>query len=172
MARKPDILIIMGTSLKVHGLKRLVKDFAAAVHQPTPPTRTHTASGLLSPSPSPSPSKFRPASNMLSSKKPRIVVYVNRTPPPPGSEWANVIDYWVQGETDAWVQKCESDWKRMRPQDWEVQPTLFDALSAAAPKNKQISTVGMLEQWSVVKENSTGEVGNKISFKKSKGELG
>ncbi|KAG8219470.1 DHS-like NAD/FAD-binding domain-containing protein [Butyriboletus roseoflavus] len=30
--RKPDMLIIMGTSLKVHGIKKLVKDFAKAVH--------------------------------------------------------------------------------------------------------------------------------------------
>ncbi|KAH9950894.1 DHS-like NAD/FAD-binding domain-containing protein [Amylocystis lapponica] len=31
IARKPDMLIIMGTSLKVHGLKKLVKDFARTV---------------------------------------------------------------------------------------------------------------------------------------------
>ena len=29
---KPDVLLIFGTSLQVHGLKRLVKDFSAAVH--------------------------------------------------------------------------------------------------------------------------------------------
>lgn len=32
VARTPDVLIIMGTSLKVTGLKALVKDFAKAVH--------------------------------------------------------------------------------------------------------------------------------------------
>ncbi|WVO22061.1 uncharacterized protein IAS62_003385 [Cryptococcus decagattii] len=32
VSRRPDMLLIMGTSLKVHGLKRLVKDFAKAVH--------------------------------------------------------------------------------------------------------------------------------------------
>ncbi len=30
--RKPDLLLIMGTSLKVHGLKRVVREFAKAVH--------------------------------------------------------------------------------------------------------------------------------------------
>ncbi|ORY33970.1 DHS-like NAD/FAD-binding domain-containing protein [Naematelia encephala] len=48
MTRSPDLLLIMGTSLKVHGLKRLVKDFAKAVHakkglvvfvNATPPSR-------------------------------------------------------------------------------------------------------------------------------------
>ncbi|KAK4686726.1 hypothetical protein P7C73_g3393, partial [Tremellales sp. Uapishka_1] len=32
MARQPDLLLIMGTSLKVHGLKRLVKEFSKVVH--------------------------------------------------------------------------------------------------------------------------------------------
>jgi NAD-dependent histone deacetylase SIR2 len=32
MSRKPDVLLIMGTSLKVHGLRRSVKEFAKAVH--------------------------------------------------------------------------------------------------------------------------------------------
>ncbi|KAJ7704235.1 DHS-like NAD/FAD-binding domain-containing protein, partial [Mycena olivaceomarginata] len=33
---KPDMLIIMGTSLKVHGLKKLVKEFAKTVHSLAP----------------------------------------------------------------------------------------------------------------------------------------
>lgn len=32
LSRSPDLLLIMGTSLKVHGLKRLVKEFAKVVH--------------------------------------------------------------------------------------------------------------------------------------------
>ncbi|KAJ1555450.1 hypothetical protein HK096_008058, partial [Nowakowskiella sp. JEL0078] len=31
--KKPDLLIVMGTSLKVHGIKRLVKDLAKTVHE-------------------------------------------------------------------------------------------------------------------------------------------
>ncbi|TPX32758.1 hypothetical protein SeMB42_g07582 [Synchytrium endobioticum] len=32
LRKKPDLLIVMGTSLKVHGIKHLVKDIAKAVH--------------------------------------------------------------------------------------------------------------------------------------------
>ena len=32
IAEEPDLLIIMGTSLQVHGLKQLVKAFGKAVH--------------------------------------------------------------------------------------------------------------------------------------------
>ncbi|KAJ7109998.1 DHS-like NAD/FAD-binding domain-containing protein [Mycena epipterygia] len=98
VARNPDMLIIMGTSLKVHGLKKLVKEFAKTVHSSAPS----------------SPSKAKKWSGK--------VVFVNRTPP--AAEWAGIIDYHVVGETDAWVEKVIEDWKKMRPSDWEVQQTL------------------------------------------------
>ncbi|KAF8477889.1 DHS-like NAD/FAD-binding domain-containing protein [Gautieria morchelliformis] len=91
LGKRPDMLLIMGTSLKVHGLKKLVKEFAHAVHE-------HKSGGGGK------------------------VVFVNKTPP--GSEWTNVIDFHVAGETDAWTAKVIEDWKKARPQDWEVQKTL------------------------------------------------
>ncbi|KAH7930382.1 DHS-like NAD/FAD-binding domain-containing protein [Leucogyrophana mollusca] len=102
IGRKPDMLIIMGTSLKVHGLKKLVKDFAKAVH----------ASADVSPGSSPKPTKSWQGK----------VVFVNKTAP--GSEWADIIDYHVAGETDKWTDRVIADWKKMRPSDWEVQKTL------------------------------------------------
>ncbi|RSH86793.1 uncharacterized protein EHS24_005065 [Apiotrichum porosum] len=87
MRRGPDVLLIMGTSLKVHGLKRLVKDFARVVHD-----------------------------------KKGIVVFVNATSP--SKEWDSVIDYHIEGETDRWVERVEEEWKRVRPQDWELQTVL------------------------------------------------
>ncbi|KAF8598536.1 DHS-like NAD/FAD-binding domain-containing protein [Ceratobasidium sp. AG-I] len=102
LGKKPDLLIIMGTSLKVHGLRRLVKSFAKAVHtsRPTSTTTTNTTSRSLL----------------------YNVVFVNRTPPPP--EWTGILDYHVQGDTDTWVAQVLSEWRRARPADWEVQATL------------------------------------------------
>ena len=101
MSRKPDMLIVMGTSLKVHGLRRLVKDFARIVHTSMP-------------------------SVLSSGKKTKSwtgkVVFVNRTPP--GGEWADVFDYHVAGDTDKWVDKVVEDWKKMRPADWQIQKKL------------------------------------------------
>ncbi|KAJ7040395.1 DHS-like NAD/FAD-binding domain-containing protein [Mycena alexandri] len=98
LARKPDMLIIMGTSLKVHGFKKLVKEFAKTVHSVAPS----------------SPSKAKNWSGK--------VVFVNRTPP--AAEWAGIIDYHVVADTDTWVERVIEDWKKMRPSDWEVQQTL------------------------------------------------
>ncbi|KAJ8521993.1 hypothetical protein ONZ45_g1387 [Pleurotus djamor] len=106
VARKPDLLIIMGTSLKVHGLKKLVKDFAKAVHSNEPSTST---------------------AKKWSGK----VIFVNKTPP--AAEWADVIDYHIAGDTDAWCNKVLEDWKKMRPQDWEIQQTLVATGGLASP---------------------------------------
>lgn len=114
------MLIIMGTSLKVHGIKRLVKDFANAVHGVA---EKSSQEGDTPGSSSSSPSKGHQSTQLLMNKKPKLVVFVNRTPPP--SDLAHMIDYWVEGDTDSWVQKCESDWRAARPQDWETQSILF-----------------------------------------------
>jgi NAD-dependent protein deacetylases, SIR2 family len=96
ISRKPDMLIIMGTSLKVHGLKMLVKDFAKTVRKSASASNAKSWMGK--------------------------VVFVNRTPP--GSEWADIIDYHVAGETDVWVDKVVEDWKKLKPADWELQQKL------------------------------------------------
>ncbi|KAI0756857.1 DHS-like NAD/FAD-binding domain-containing protein [Daedaleopsis nitida] len=106
VARKPDMLIIMGTSLKVHGFKKLVKDFARTVHETAPSASTSAGSPL------------KKNAKSFAGK----VIFVNKTAP--GSEWDGIIDYHVTGETDRWCERVIEDWKKARPSDWEVQKTL------------------------------------------------
>lgn len=101
------MLVVLGTSLKVHGVKRVVKEFARAVHS-LPTTRIRPEGG-----------KGR-------------VVFVNKTAPP-GAEWEGVFDYWVKGECDDWVASVEEDWKRIKKSDWQTQQT-FDG--TAVTKNR------------------------------------
>jgi hypothetical protein len=119
------MLIIMGTSLKVHGLKKMVKEFAKAVHR-------HKTS---------QESKVRTWTGK--------VIFVNKTPP--ASEWAEIIDYHVAGETDVWANKVIDDWKKARPADWEVQQKLV-----AVPGD--IAMGGAFKQ---VKENVTAKLERK-----------
>ncbi|SPQ24019.1 1a667816-6388-456f-8f71-85c5c1fcc189 [Thermothielavioides terrestris] len=74
----PDMLLILGTSMRVHGLKVLVREFAKAVHD-----------------------------------RGGKVVFVNFTKPPE-SVWADIIDYWVQWDCDAWV----GDLRKRKPALW------------------------------------------------------
>ena len=94
-------------SLPFHGLKKLVKEFAKSVHASAPSEHSVAASP-----------KGAVSKNSMKGK----VIFINKTAP--SSEWNGIIDYHVEGETDAWVARVLEDWKRMRPQDWEVQTTL------------------------------------------------
>ncbi|KIJ46346.1 hypothetical protein M422DRAFT_249935 [Sphaerobolus stellatus SS14] len=99
LGRKPDMLIVMGTSLKVHGLRALVKEFASVVHD------QKTGTGK--------------------------VIFVNKTPP--ASEWSSIFDFHVAGDTDAWSSRVLEDWKKIRPQDWEIQTTLVQSGDERSP---------------------------------------
>jgi len=107
----------MGTSLKVHGLKKLVKEFAKAVHQRSAPTAVNsTQSGRVNGESS--------LSSLVDGSVGKVI-FVNKTPP--SGEWGGVIDYHIEGTTDEWAERVLADWKKMRPNDWEVQTTLADA---------------------------------------------
>ncbi|KAI0347638.1 DHS-like NAD/FAD-binding domain-containing protein [Trametopsis cervina] len=125
MKRRPDMLVVMGTSLKVHGFKRLVREFARVVHESSPTTTPGASSSSGSTDAATASPAKTPNAKTLKNWTGKVI-YVNKTPP--GAEWDGVFDYWVQGESDAWVGKVEEDWRRMRPGDWEVQGTLDAAL--------------------------------------------
>lgn len=84
----------MGTSLTVHGLKQLVKDFAKVVHSTAPVPTPCVAN---------SP---KPTTRAMTGK----VIFINLTSP--SKKWDGIIDYHVKGETDAWVKRVKEDWKK------------------------------------------------------------
>ncbi|KAJ2478091.1 NAD-dependent deacetylase hst3 [Coemansia sp. RSA 2320] len=71
LKRRPDLLIVIGTSLKIPGIKRMVKEMAHSVH-----------------------------SCALRSKRAGAgkVIFINRDEPPSG--WDSVFDYYVSGDSD------------------------------------------------------------------------
>lgn len=133
MKRKPDMLIIMGTSLKVHGFKKLVRDFAKIVKESAPSATSSSSS----------PSK----------KWAGRVIFVNKTAP--GSEWDGIIDYHVAGETDKWVERVKADWQQMKRSDWETQQTLSFATvkktATAATKSKGDEFSSSASRWVLTK---------------------
>ena len=83
----PDLLIIMGTSLKVHGLKKLVKEFAKVTHA------------------------------RKSSKVPGIVIFVNKTPPGSEWDGVidyyveGDTDSWTERVVADWKKQKPGDWE-------------------------------------------------------------
>jgi hypothetical protein len=88
-----DLLLVVGTSLRVPGTKRIVREFAKAVR-----SRDGSASGLATPSPSP---RRTPASDEEPTLK---AVYLNLDFPVPTREWEGVFDAWVQGDVQSFAE--------------------------------------------------------------------
>ncbi|KAK3898826.1 NAD-dependent histone deacetylase HST3 [Staphylotrichum tortipilum] len=112
----PDMLLILGTSMRVHGLKVLVKEFAKAVHD-----------------------------------RGGKVVFVNFTKPPE-SVWADIIDYWVQWDCDAWVSDLQ-----------ERKPALWLAPDTALPEEEKQKMVKLSRRQSLPDRGKRKEGGEKTS---------
>ncbi|WVF72667.1 hypothetical protein IAT40_007485 [Kwoniella sp. CBS 6097] len=78
--KRVDALLVVGTSLSVPGVKRIVKEMSKVIHsKSTKKTTKGTAGGR------------------------RGVVYVNAEPPAKPAEWKNTFDYFVQGDIQDFI---------------------------------------------------------------------
>lgn len=88
LGKRPDLLIIMGTSLKVHGLKKLVKEFAKTVKQ----------------------------GSTTSTATPKVI-FVNKTAPAAewsniiDTHVEGTTDEWVERVTSDWKHSRPADWE-------------------------------------------------------------
>ena len=91
-----DVLLVVGTSLRVPGTKRIVREFSKAV-------RSRATGGAYTDSPAPTPSPRRPTRSKEGSQ-PMRSIYLNLDFPVPTREWEGVFDAWVQGDAQSFAQ--------------------------------------------------------------------
>ncbi|KAJ7841347.1 DHS-like NAD/FAD-binding domain-containing protein [Mycena olivaceomarginata] len=95
-----DLLLVVGTSLRVPGTKRMVREFAKAV-------RAH-GSGAGSNRPSPSPATAAGAAE--EEREPPVkTVYLNLDFPVPTREWEGVFDAWLQGDAQVFAEMLQAE---------------------------------------------------------------
>ncbi|KAI5826002.1 DHS-like NAD/FAD-binding domain-containing protein [Schizophyllum commune Tattone D] len=87
----PDLLLVAGTSLRVPGTKRIVREFAKAVR---------VAAGV---EPLPSPRGTPGADSPITS------VYLNLDFPVPAREWGDVFDVWVNGDAQSFAGEVQRE---------------------------------------------------------------
>ncbi|KAF8476536.1 DHS-like NAD/FAD-binding domain-containing protein, partial [Gautieria morchelliformis] len=92
----PDLLLVVGTSLRVPGTKRIVREFSKAVR----PSASPASSRLPTPTPSP------PAANSYPDQV--RTVYLNLEFPLPSREWEGVFDVWVNGDVQEFAKAVTS----------------------------------------------------------------
>lgn len=95
----PDLLLVAGTSLRVPGTKRIVKEFSKAARSGVGGGDSHesTPSGSSSNRTSPNSSE--------SDDRPIRTIYLNLDFPVPAREWESIFDVWVQGDIQEFVGK-------------------------------------------------------------------
>ena len=97
--RGPDLLLVVGTSLRVPGTKRIVREFSKAVR----PSPSPASSRFPTPTPSP------PAANAANSSPDQIrTVYLNLEFPLPSREWEGVFDVWLNGDVQEFAKAVAS----------------------------------------------------------------
>jgi NAD-dependent histone deacetylase SIR2 len=87
-----DLLLVVGTSLKVLGTKSIVRDFAKSV-------RHRRASGLQG------PSRRSPGAKDESP----TTIYLNLEFPVPTREWEGVFDVWLRGDAQMFASMLSEE---------------------------------------------------------------
>lgn len=108
-----DLLLVVGTSLKVPGTKRMVREFAKAVRSRSASSKDEngsssggaSASGLATPTSSPRRSPISDEENMASPK----AFYLNLDFPVPTREWEGVFDAWIQGDAQQFAEILQAE---------------------------------------------------------------
>ena len=101
-----DLLLVVGTSLKIPGTKRMVREFAKAVRArgpSSPPTVKDESSSL--PIPTSSPRRSPTADEEPIPK----AVYLNLDFPVPTREWEGVFDAWIQGDAQLFSKMLHAE---------------------------------------------------------------
>ncbi|GAA6032969.1 hypothetical protein JCM8097_000076 [Rhodosporidiobolus ruineniae] len=133
MGQRPDLLIVVGTTLKVKGTKRLVRELAKVI-KPTaysassaaaassssssssrhPSSSAPTRSTRKRPRGSDSPSKPSPSSSSSSAADPPQAgpihtLYLNYDFPTPSRDWQGLFDCWLRGDIQAFVEAVRAE---------------------------------------------------------------
>jgi NAD-dependent histone deacetylase SIR2 len=101
--REPEMVIVMGTSLKVHGVKNFLRSLVKTIRA------NHSTDTMPS----------------------HRIAFINKTAPP--AEFKDAFDVWVEGDCDAWATATEAEWKRQRPWEWETQEKLALSFTSGRP---------------------------------------
>lgn len=101
--KRPDLLIVVGTSLKVPGTKKLVKELSKVIKPPPPPPAARKCGDNDDDG---SSTRVNPRSR----KKDKIsTVFLNQEFPGGGKEWMGVFDCWVRGDIQEFVDVVDRE---------------------------------------------------------------
>lgn len=96
--RRPDLLIVAGTSLKVPGTKRLVKELSKVIR---PPSKQATDSE--------DEDDEKPSTLASKKDKPIHTIFLNNEFPSPCGLWKDTFDVWVKGDLVKFIEMVNEE---------------------------------------------------------------
>ncbi|KAI0687688.1 DHS-like NAD/FAD-binding domain-containing protein [Cytidiella melzeri] len=96
-----DLLIVVGTSLRVPGTKRMVREFSKAIH-----SRNSAYSATQGESSTSGPS------SSAEDDHPITTIYLNLDFPVPTREWEGVFDVWLRGDAQSFARLVQEEMER------------------------------------------------------------
>ncbi|GAA5989014.1 hypothetical protein JCM11641_001115 [Rhodosporidiobolus odoratus] len=154
MGARPDLLIVVGTTLKVKGTKRLVRELAK-VTKPLPKEPEFQQPSSLSTSSSSSTRSSAAAAAAAASvststfqikrrtKPPPVhTIYLNYDFPTPSRDWAGLFDVWARGDIQAFVEAVRRERELVRAEEEEKAARKAARMSgsAAGSSGKSVGT--------------------------------
>lgn len=107
--RRPDLLIVAGTSLKVPGTKRLVKELSKVIK---PPPKTPNDSGEEEEEEEEVDDEEGGTTHHHPKKPPPIhTIFLNNEFPSPCGLWKDTFDVWVKGNVDQFIRLVDQERK-------------------------------------------------------------
>ena len=104
---RADLLLVVGTSLRVPGTKRIVREFSKAVRlratKANANTNATTEGDLQTPTSSPR------RSPVINDEGPITSVYLNLDFPVPTRDWEGVFDVWLKGDAQHFAMAIEAE---------------------------------------------------------------
>lgn len=189
---RPDLLLVVGTSLRIPGTKRIVREFSKAVKfQPATSSKEKGApdhtSQLPTPTPSPtltpprrrspqsntpsqpSSSQLQPASAQVKPNPPPIkTIYLNLDFPVPTREWDSVFDVWIQGDAQSFAEIVQEE---LDSSPGKTYSPTDDPKSAEEPlpskRKRDVETNGLVGDERLVVNNADSNL-SRVPIKKRK----
>ncbi|KAK4058694.1 hypothetical protein OIO90_000138 [Microbotryomycetes sp. JL221] len=164
MGARPDLLLVVGTSLKVPGTKRLVRELAKVIKPPSKPSTAvedeeggneeedgdcKMPSASMQSTTSCASTASTGSRSTRSRPPPVHVVYLNYEFPKPSTEWREVFDVWMRGDVQEFVEMVEKD-KREAEERTEkrrfekIERDKRKAAAVAAAQTSEISSAANL----------------------------
>jgi NAD-dependent SIR2 family protein deacetylase len=103
---RADLLLVVGTSLRVPGTKRIVREFSKAVRLRATKANANTNNTAEGDSQTPTSS---PRRTPVANEGPITSVYLNLDFPVPTRDWEGVFDVWLKGDAQQFAMAIEAE---------------------------------------------------------------